>query len=222
LSDAHTNEIMIKIVVNILKKYKLKNCLFAIIIDNASNNEKMRKEMKKILKKIDIEWNHEKNHVFCIVHVIQFAVNELLESMKIFAVNDKMNQIFQENRLNDIDKEIDWIDIFLKIWYFSWIFLECWYEHISLNSRTLFFEYKHTLLRIQAYLRTFFFKMRSKCARLSRSDNHLLRSNKAITLWLEKNFHFASNFQFFRRDNVSTFFIKRTNLWIFEESHTSS
>jgi hypothetical protein len=123
LSDAHTSETMIRIVVNILKKYKLKNRLFAIIIDNASNNEKMRKEMKKILKKIDIEWNHEKNHVFCIVHVIQFAINEILESMKISVVNDKMNEIFQEDRLNDIDKEIDLINILLKIWYFSWIFL---------------------------------------------------------------------------------------------------
>jgi hypothetical protein len=55
LSDAHTNEMMIKIVVNILKKYKLKNRLLAVIIDNASNNENMRKKMKKILKEFDIE-----------------------------------------------------------------------------------------------------------------------------------------------------------------------
>jgi uncharacterized DUF497 family protein len=83
----------------------------------------MRKEMKKILKELDIEWDHEKNHVSCIAHVIQFAVNELLESMKIFAVNDKMNEIFQENRLNDIDKESDLINILLKIWYFSRILI---------------------------------------------------------------------------------------------------
>jgi hypothetical protein len=123
LSDAHTSETMIRIVVNILKKYKLKNRLLAVITDNASNNEKMRKEMKKILREIDIEWDHEKNHVFCIAHVIQLAVNELLGSMKVSAVNDKMNEIFQEDRLNDIDKETDLINILLKIWYFSWIFL---------------------------------------------------------------------------------------------------
>jgi hypothetical protein len=46
---------MTQIVLNILKKYNLKNRLLAVIIDNASNNEKMRKEMKKILKNIDIE-----------------------------------------------------------------------------------------------------------------------------------------------------------------------
>ncbi len=123
LSDAHTNETMIRIVVNILKKYKLKNRLLAVTIDNASNNEKMRKEMKKILREIDIEWDHEKNHVFCIAHVIQLAVNKLLESMKVSAINDKMNEIFQEDRLNDIDKETDLINTLLKIWYFSWIFL---------------------------------------------------------------------------------------------------
>jgi hypothetical protein len=55
LSDAHTSETMTQIVVNILKKYNLKNRLLAIIIDNASNNEKMRKKMKKILRNIEIE-----------------------------------------------------------------------------------------------------------------------------------------------------------------------
>jgi hypothetical protein len=83
----------------------------------------MRKKMKKILKNIEIEWDHEKNHVFCIVHVVQLVINEFLESMKISAVNDKMNEIFQENRLNDIDKEINLINIFLEICYFSRIFL---------------------------------------------------------------------------------------------------
>jgi hypothetical protein len=46
---------MTQIVVNILKKYNLENRLLAVITDNASNNEKMRKEMKKILRDIDIE-----------------------------------------------------------------------------------------------------------------------------------------------------------------------
>jgi hypothetical protein len=123
LSNAHTNETMTQIVVNILKKYNLKNRLLAIIIDNASNNEKMKKKMKKILRNIDIKWNHKKNHVFCIAHVIQLAINELLESMKISAVNDKMNEIFQKNHLNDIDKKIDLINTLLKICYFSRIFL---------------------------------------------------------------------------------------------------
>jgi hypothetical protein len=50
--------------------------------------------MKKILKKLDIEWDHEKNHVFCIAHVMQFAVHKFFELMKISAVNDKINEIF--------------------------------------------------------------------------------------------------------------------------------
>jgi argonaute-like protein implicated in RNA metabolism and viral defense len=55
LSDAHTDEMMTKIVVDILKKYNLENRLLAVTTDNASNNEKMRKNIKKILKKIDVE-----------------------------------------------------------------------------------------------------------------------------------------------------------------------
>ncbi len=123
LSNAHTDEMMTKIVVDTLKKYKLKNRLFAITTNNASNNEKMRKNIKNVLRNIEIKWNHEKNHVFCIVHVIQLAINEFFESMKIFAVNDKINEIFQKNRLHDIDKETELVNTLLKIWYFSRIFI---------------------------------------------------------------------------------------------------
>jgi argonaute-like protein implicated in RNA metabolism and viral defense len=55
LSDAYTNEMMTKIVVNILKKYKLKNRLLAVTINNASNNDKMRKDMRNVLKDIEIK-----------------------------------------------------------------------------------------------------------------------------------------------------------------------
>ncbi len=47
LSDAHTNETIIKIVVNILKKYKLKNRLLAIIIDMRVIMKRWEKKWKK-------------------------------------------------------------------------------------------------------------------------------------------------------------------------------
>jgi hypothetical protein len=55
LSDAHTNEMMTKIIVDILKKYKSENRLLVITTDNANNNEKMRKNIKNMLKKINVE-----------------------------------------------------------------------------------------------------------------------------------------------------------------------
>jgi hypothetical protein len=97
--------------------------LLAVTTDNASNNKKMRKNIKNMLKKINVEWDHEKNHVFCIAHVIQLAINELLESMKVFAINDRMKDVFHEDRLNDINKEIELMNTLLKIRYFSRIFL---------------------------------------------------------------------------------------------------
>jgi hypothetical protein len=47
LSDVYTSKTMIKIVVNKLKKYKLKNHLLAIIIDNASIMRRWKKKWKK-------------------------------------------------------------------------------------------------------------------------------------------------------------------------------
>ncbi len=55
LSNTHTNKIIMKIIVNILKIYKLKKRLFIVTTNNASNNKKMRKKIKNMLEKIIVK-----------------------------------------------------------------------------------------------------------------------------------------------------------------------
>jgi hypothetical protein len=94
--NSHIEKSMSRKVMNILKNYEFERRLLNLTNDNASNNDKMRRFVRKILLKNDIEWNHEKNHVSCLTHVIQLTMNELLKSLKIFVINDIVNSVFKK------------------------------------------------------------------------------------------------------------------------------
>ncbi len=104
-------------------------------------------------------------------------------------------------------------DVFVSILLIYWIYLtyliylEYEYEHISSNSRTLFFEYKHTFLRIDAHLGTFFFNWWvSERAYLDQDKQRCLSSSH-----LEKNFSsrkksFFSTFQLDETKTIESIF----------------
>ncbi len=70
LWDSHTDKFMFKKIVNLMKNHKIERQLLRLINDNVENNDKMHNHIRLILKKLDIEWNHEKNHISCLTHVI--------------------------------------------------------------------------------------------------------------------------------------------------------
>ncbi len=80
--NSHIEKSMSRKMMNIFKNYELERRLLNLTSDNASNNDKMRRFVREILLKNDIEWNHEKNHVLCLTHVIQLTMNKLLKSLK--------------------------------------------------------------------------------------------------------------------------------------------
>ncbi len=116
-------------------------------------------QMKKKLKKMKLCHN---------VHINkkQHSINAKKDIIKL-AINIKKNEIYRSNRkskkalnlysfeLETLKNEVDKFNA--KNINHQYIELEYEYEHISSNSRTLFFEYKHTPLRINAHPGTFFF-----------------------------------------------------------------
>ena len=54
----------------------------AIALDNASNNNTFLKELGSICEKKNINFNHEKNRVRCLAHIINLAVQENLKHVK--------------------------------------------------------------------------------------------------------------------------------------------
>jgi hypothetical protein len=93
------------------------------------------------------------------------------------------------------------------------IYKEQWYEHTSLNTSTLLFEYKHTPLRIQAHPRTFFFSEEvSARTYLDQNVINLDSTKRHLVCFtsLEKIFIFQS-FKHLRRRTQCLYYLHQTN-----------
>jgi len=56
----------------------------AIIADNASNNNSFLKELERICKEKQIDFNHKKNNICCLAHIINLTVQEILRCIILF------------------------------------------------------------------------------------------------------------------------------------------
>ncbi len=70
LDIEHINhQLMIKLM-KILKNYAIKNKLFKIVINNASNNNILKNELEKILSHHEFQWDRTQNFINCLIHII--------------------------------------------------------------------------------------------------------------------------------------------------------
>jgi hypothetical protein len=69
---------------DMLHRFKLTDGrLLAITTDNASSNYSMTYELQSTLEASGIEWPALRNHIPCMVHVIQLALGALMSSLSI-------------------------------------------------------------------------------------------------------------------------------------------
>ena len=54
----------------ILNTYDIKNKLFNVVIDNASNNDTLKKKLKRALNRRDISWDKAQNSISYLTHII--------------------------------------------------------------------------------------------------------------------------------------------------------
>jgi len=57
----------------ILNTYNIKNKLFNIVTNNASNNNTLKEKLKKTLNRCDTLWNKAQNSIFCITYIINLV-----------------------------------------------------------------------------------------------------------------------------------------------------
>ncbi len=57
----------------ILKNYAIKNKLFNVVTDNASNNDILKDELEKIITRRKFRWNRTQNLINYLTHIINFV-----------------------------------------------------------------------------------------------------------------------------------------------------
>src|SRR5947207_15410366 len=68
----------------VLTRYGICEKLFCIRTDNASNNDTMCEELSDLLyESHEMDWDGEENHIACLAHVINLAVQAFLKNIKV-------------------------------------------------------------------------------------------------------------------------------------------
>jgi hypothetical protein len=76
---------MADVLYNVLEHFNITNRLLCITIDNAGNNDTIRKELEELLNNLDInnDWSSEYTKIPCLAHVIQLVVKAILGAFDI-------------------------------------------------------------------------------------------------------------------------------------------
>jgi hypothetical protein len=91
-------------------RFELTNgCLLGITTENASSNYWMTRELQSTLEASGIEWPALRNHVPCMVHIIQLALGAFMSSIGVKGRTisweaHERDQQFGENESIDIGK----------------------------------------------------------------------------------------------------------------------
>ena len=60
--------------------YDIKKKLLKVVIDNASNNDIMKKKFEKALN--NRTWNRNQNEISCLIHIINFIIQNFIKDMR--------------------------------------------------------------------------------------------------------------------------------------------
>jgi len=90
LHEAHTGENMASVTLRCLEEFSIHDSLFALVSDNASNNQTLGYHLALSLDSREkrIRWDQTSMQIPCMAHVIQLVVVSFLDAIKCTAKND--------------------------------------------------------------------------------------------------------------------------------------
>jgi hypothetical protein len=146
VTESHTNTRLTKIMQDIIIRHKLQDRILAITSDNVENNNTMHVELLRMLRiKMfdDINFNVRNiKRVFCLAHVIQLALRELLEKIRINSTNETFQISWNDKQDRAImkkeEKEVSYT--LAKVSIDRCLFKED-YSQVIYNSRYELFSY---------------------------------------------------------------------------------
>ncbi|CAB5200416.1 unnamed protein product [Rhizophagus irregularis] len=89
LSGPHSGENLANVFTKCLQDKKILTKILAIMTDNAANNDTFFKEFKKVCNENRIDFHHKRNHVRCVAHIMNLAVQEILKHIKAGEAQDE-------------------------------------------------------------------------------------------------------------------------------------
>ncbi len=95
-------QLMMKLM-KILKNYVIKNKLFKIVIDNASNNSILKEKLEKIMSRRKFQWDRTQNFINCLTHIINLVTQDFIQALELKTIADNIIAQLKNEQVQNIE-----------------------------------------------------------------------------------------------------------------------
>ncbi len=103
LDIEHTERQLMMKLMKILKNYAIKNKLFKIVINNASNNSILKEKLEKIMSHREFRWNRTQNFINCLTHIINLVTQDFIQALELKTIADNVIAQLENEQVQDIE-----------------------------------------------------------------------------------------------------------------------
>ncbi len=107
-------QLMMKLM-KILKNYAIKNKLFEVVIDNASNNSILKEKLEKIISHHEFQWNKTQNFINCLTHIINLVTQDFIQALESKIIADNVIAQLKNEQVQDIETSRELFIVIKKI-----------------------------------------------------------------------------------------------------------
>ena len=86
----HIERQLIMKLMKILKNYVIKNKLFEIVINNASNNSILKEKLEKIMSHHEFWWDRTQNFINYLTHIINLMTQDFIQALESKTIADNL------------------------------------------------------------------------------------------------------------------------------------
>ncbi len=115
LQVEHTDHHLMQELFKILNTYNIKNKLFDVVINNASNNDTLKKKLERVLSQRDISWNRAQNSISYMTHIINLVTQEFIKAIESKTLNDNLAVSLDDNQVENVITSNDLCIVVKKI-----------------------------------------------------------------------------------------------------------
>ncbi len=87
----------------ILKNYAIKNKLFKIVINNASNNSILKEKLEKIMNCCKFQWDRTQNFINCLIYIINLMTQDFIQALELKIITDNIITQLKNEQVQDIE-----------------------------------------------------------------------------------------------------------------------
>ena len=111
----HIERQLIMKLMKILKNYVIKNKLFEIVINNASNNSILKEKLEKIISCCEFQWDKTQNFINCLIHIINLVTQDFIQALESKAIVNNVIMQLKNEQMQDIETSKDLSVVIKKI-----------------------------------------------------------------------------------------------------------